>query len=158
MSSFGVAEQEGDMFNCILIPIDIAEPKLAKAALDKATTIGRLSKARLMLLYVRSLVPMTYMEFAPPDFDQIEESRVRELLGHMAANLDYPQERISTSVRLGSVYAEVLAAASDIKVDLIVIGSQRPTMASYLIGSNAKTIVRHAMCSVLVVREGVATA
>ncbi len=140
------------MFQSILIPVDIAEPELAKAALDKAMALGRLNNAKLMLVYVRSLVPMTYMEFAPPDFDQLEESKAREILNSMAARLDYKQDRISTSVRLGSVYAEVLALASEIKADLIVVGSQRPTMATYLIGSNAKTIVRHAMCSVLVVR------
>jgi nucleotide-binding universal stress UspA family protein len=33
-----------------------------------------------------------------------------------------------------------------------VIGSHRPSMAIYLIGSNAARIVRHAKCSVLVVR------
>ena len=37
--------------------------------------------------------------------------------------------------------------------DLIVVGSHRPAMATYLLGSNASTIVRHAPCSVLVVRE-----
>ena len=31
-------------------------------------------------------------------------------------------------------------------------GSHRPVMSDYLLGSNAKTIVRHALCSVLVVR------
>ena len=36
--------------------------------------------------------------------------------------------------------------------DLVVVGSHRPTMATYLLGSNASTIVRHAKCSVLVVR------
>jgi nucleotide-binding universal stress UspA family protein len=34
-----------------------------------------------------------------------------------------------------------------------VVGSHRPTMATYLLGSNAKTIVRHAKCSVLIVRK-----
>jgi nucleotide-binding universal stress UspA family protein len=35
----------------------------------------------------------------------------------------------------------------------VVIGSHRPTMATFLLGSNASTIVRHARCSVLVVRD-----
>ena len=46
-----------------------------------------------------------------------------------------------------------LAEAEDWGADLIVVGSHRPTMATYLLGSNAKTIVRHAKCSVLVVRR-----
>ena len=36
--------------------------------------------------------------------------------------------------------------------DLIIIGSHRPAMSTYLLGSNATTVVRHAGCSVLVVR------
>ena len=55
-------------------------------------------------------------------------------------------------VRLGSVYNEVLDEAEKTGADLVVIGSHRPTMATYLLGSNASTIVRHAKCSVLVVR------
>jgi nucleotide-binding universal stress UspA family protein len=39
-----------------------------------------------------------------------------------------------------------------VKADLIVIGSHHPNWSTYLIGSNATKIVRHALCSVLVVR------
>ena len=53
---------------------------------------------------------------------------------------------------MGSVYNEVLAEAESVKADLIVIGSHRPAMSTYLLGSNATTIVRHAPCSVMVVR------
>ncbi len=38
------------------------------------------------------------------------------------------------------------------KADLIVVGSHRPNWSTYLIGSNAANIVRHAQCSVLVMR------
>ena len=63
-----------------------------------------------------------------------------------------PQERVSKVVTMGSVYHDVLAEADRLKADLIVVGSHRPSMATYLLGSNAATIVRHARCSVLVVR------
>ena len=53
---------------------------------------------------------------------------------------------------MGGVYHDVLQEAEKIGADLIVVGSHRPTMATYLIGSNAAAIVRHAKCSVLVVR------
>jgi nucleotide-binding universal stress UspA family protein len=63
-----------------------------------------------------------------------------------------PRERISSVVRLGSVYHEVLDEADKAAADLIVIGSHRPSMSTYLLGSNATTVVRHAKVSVLVVR------
>jgi nucleotide-binding universal stress UspA family protein len=53
---------------------------------------------------------------------------------------------------MGSVYDDVLQEAEKSAADLIVVGSHRPSMATYLIGSNAVRIVRHAKCSVLVVR------
>jgi nucleotide-binding universal stress UspA family protein len=53
---------------------------------------------------------------------------------------------------MGAVYNEVLSEAEKQSCDLIVVGSHHPSMSTYLLGSNAATIVRHAPCSVLVVR------
>ena len=61
-------------------------------------------------------------------------------------------ERLSVAVASGGVYHELLREATEWGADLIVVGSHRPVMSDYLLGSNAKTIVRHAQCSVLVVR------
>ena len=58
-------------------------------------------------------------------------------------------EGFALAEKLGANVVE--SSAGD--VDLIVVGSHRPVMSDYLLGSNAKTIVRHAQCSVLVVRE-----
>ena len=55
--------------------------------------------------------------------------------------------------KAGGIYHELLQEASEWDADLVVVGSHRPVMSDYLLGSNAKTIVRHAQCSVLVVRE-----
>ena len=52
-----------------------------------------------------------------------------------------------------SIYAEILGVAEKAEVDLVVIGSHRPAMKDYLLGTNAARVVRHARCSVLVARE-----
>ena len=52
-----------------------------------------------------------------------------------------------------SIYAEILAVAEEAEADLIVVGSHRPAMKDYLLGTNAARVVRHARCSVLVARE-----
>ncbi|WP_179655998.1 universal stress protein, partial [Salmonella enterica] len=36
--------------------------------------------------------------------------------------------------------------------DMVIIASHRPDITTYLLGSNAAAVVRHAECSVLVVR------
>jgi len=88
----------------------------------------------------------------PPAFDQEQQDEAEKKLAKLAASIKLPSEQVSAVVRLGSVYNEVLDEAEKTGADLVVIGSHRPSMATYLLGSNAATIVRHAKCSVLVVR------
>jgi nucleotide-binding universal stress UspA family protein len=92
------------------------------------------------------------MEFVPPQFEEGQQEEAEARLAEIAAGVPLPSERVSAVVRMGSVYNEVLEEADKTGADLIVVGSHRPTMATYLLGSNASTIVRHAKCSVLVVR------
>ena len=51
-----------------------------------------------------------------------------------------------------SIYAEILGAAEEAQADLVIVGSHRPAMKDYLLGTNAARVVRHARCSVLVAR------
>jgi universal stress protein A len=56
-------------------------------------------------------------------------------------------------VRVGSPAGEIVAAASELKVDLICIGTHgRGGIAHFLLGSVAEKIVRHAPCPVLTIR------
>jgi nucleotide-binding universal stress UspA family protein len=140
------------MFKTILVPVDLGEVEAAQPAIDKAVELATTSGGSLRLIYVRAIVPVTYMEFMPPAFDEDQQGEAEKRLAELAAKVTLPAERVSAVVRLGSVYNEVLDEAEQTGTDLVVIGSHRPTMATYLLGSNAATIVRHAKCSVLVVR------
>jgi nucleotide-binding universal stress UspA family protein len=140
------------MFKTILVPVDLGEIETARPALDKAVELAASADGEVRLIYVRAIVPVTYMEFMPPAFDQEQQGEADNKLAKIAAGVKLPAERVSAVVRLGSVYGEVLDEAEKTGADLIVIGSHRPSMATYLLGSNAATIVRHAKCSVLVVR------
>src|ERR671916_856524 len=131
------------MFKTILVPVDLGEVEAAKPAIDKAVELAGISGGSLRLIYVRAIVPVTYMEFMPPAFDEEQQGESETRLATLAASVDLPAERVSAVVRLGSVYAEVLDEAEKTGSDLIVVGSHRPTMATYLLGSNASTIVRH---------------
>ena len=140
------------MFKTILVPVDLGEVEAAQPAIDKAVELAKASGGSLRLIYVRAIVPVTYMDFMPPAFDEEQQGEAEKRLAELAAKVTLPAERVSAVVRLGSVYNEVLDEAEKTGADLVVIGSHRPTMATYLLGSNASTIVRHAKCSVLVVR------
>lgn len=140
------------MYKTILVPVDLAEPKACEEALARAAALADAGDGAVRLIYVRPLTPVTYMEYVPPSFEADQNRETEEKLSQIAASVPLPTERVSAVVRLGSVYHEVLDEAETCGADLVVIGSHRPTMATYLLGSNATTIVRHARCSVLVVR------
>jgi nucleotide-binding universal stress UspA family protein len=140
------------MFRKILIPIDLSELAVAKPALSAAVELALHAQGAMRLVTVETLLPASFMEYVPPEFDKSQEERAIRALAEISASLSVPKERISHKVRFGGIYVEILAEADDWGADLIVIGSHRPSMATYLIGSNAKTIVRHAKCSVLVIR------
>jgi nucleotide-binding universal stress UspA family protein len=140
------------MYKSILVPVDLAEDELAAPAIAAAESFATASDGTIRLVYVRSLVPITYMEFVPADFDAGQQNEAEAKLAEIAAKVKLPAERVSAKVLVGSVHGEVLAEADASGADLIVIGSHEPGMLAYVIGSNASTIVRRAKCSVLVVR------
>ena len=141
------------MFKTIRVPVDLAEVDIAKPAIDKAIALADWSGASLRLINVQPLLPATYMDYVPSDFDEQQKEWAEKAMKELAGKVPLPAGRVSTVVRVGGVYPEILAESEDWGADLIVIGSHRPAMSTYLLGSNAKTVVRHAKCSVLVVRE-----
>jgi nucleotide-binding universal stress UspA family protein len=144
--------EENTMYKSILVPVDLAEAELADPAIAAAESFATASDGTIRLVYVRSLVPITYMEFVPADFDAGQQAEAEAKLAEIAAKVKLPAERVSAKVLVGSVHGEVLAEADASGADLIVIASHEPGMLAYVIGSNASTIVRRAKCSVLVVR------
>ena len=55
-------------------------------------------------------------------------------------------------MRHGTPGSGILDAAEDLGIDLIVIGSHKPDLTDYFLGSTAARVVRHAQCPVLVMR------
>jgi nucleotide-binding universal stress UspA family protein len=102
---------------------------------------------------VQPLVPVSLLGYLPPSFDEEFLKEAAKKLGEIAGKVSFPSDSLSTNLRYGAVYPEVLAEAEDWGADLIIVGSHRPGMATYLLGSSAAAIVRHAKCSVLVVRQ-----
>jgi nucleotide-binding universal stress UspA family protein len=61
--------------------------------------------------------------------------------------------RVSSVVRQGGIYNEILEEAKGFAADLIVMSSHRVGVRTYFLGSVAGHVVRYATCSVLVVRR-----
>ncbi|MBV8104514.1 MAG: universal stress protein [Hyphomicrobiales bacterium] len=141
------------MYKRIVLAVDLAETSTGPKGLEQALELAKLGRGALRLVNVQPVVPATFMEYVPVDFDMEQAKRAQEALDAIVAGIDLPAERKSATSRAGGIYHELLQEAADWNADLIVVGSHRPVMSDYLLGSNAKTIVRHAQCSVLVVRE-----
>ncbi len=141
------------MFHRIVLAVDLADSTITPKGLEQAIELAVHSGGELRLVNVQPLLPATFMEYVPADFDDEQERRAHIALKEVAAKISLPKERVSTVVLSGGVYHELLREATEWGADLVVVGSHRPVMSDYLLGSNAKTIVRHAQCSVLVVRE-----
>jgi universal stress protein F len=140
------------MYRRILLAVDLADEAETPKGLPEALELAQWTEGALRLVNVQPLLPATFMEYVPADFDVEQERRAHDALNALAAKIALPAERLSVAVASGGVYHELLREATEWGADLIVVGSHRPVMSDYLLGSNAKTIVRHAQCSVLVVR------
>ncbi len=141
------------MFQKILVPIDPAEPKFASEALAKAAQIARDYGAKIHLLAVCPEVQSFVASQLPEGFQEREMKETANVLQQVGNDLDVPAGAVDVTVRVGSVYHEVIEEAEKASCDLILMTSHKPGLSTYFIGSNAAHIVRHAPCSVMVLRD-----
>ena len=106
-------------------------------------------ECRYVLLNVIEEMPVWVASSFPAGIlDESQQSSHKELSRLAeAANIN-----ASIDVRLGHSYRTILTVADEIEADLIVIASHRPGLEDYFLGSVAAKVVRHAKCSVLVMR------
>ena len=140
------------MFKKILVPVDLAEPELAKPAIDAAIEMARASQGSLRIVNVLPMTPVMLAEYVPPDFDLQQRKSAEDGLKKLVEESGLDASRVSGTVRQGGIYHEVIEEAKAVDADLIVMTSHRPDMRSYFLGSNAGHVVRYASCSVLVLR------
>jgi nucleotide-binding universal stress UspA family protein len=141
------------MFRSIIVPVDLGEVDLSRPAIATAVAMAKQSGGRVTLVNVVPIMPVMMLDTVPVSYETEVAEKAQVSLGDLASTIDLPRERVSAVVRIGGVYHEVLDVAAKEGADLVLVGSHRPAMATYLLGSNATAIVRHANCSVLVLRN-----
>jgi nucleotide-binding universal stress UspA family protein len=141
------------MFKKILVPVDLAEPDIAKPAIDKAVELAHASQGSIRIVNVLPMTPVMLAEYVPPDFDAQQRKQAEDSLKTLVEESGLDASRVSGTVRQGGIYHEVIEEAKAVGADLIVMTSHRPDMRSYFLGSNAGHVVRYASCSVLVLRN-----
>src|SRR5258708_24167768 len=140
----------------ILVPVDLTDPELAKPALATAVLMVAQSGGTVRLINIMRLTPVMLAEYVPPDFEAQQRKSAEEALAIVAKETGIDAARVSSVVRQGGVYQEILEEANAMKADLIVMTSHRPhrpAARTYFPGSHAGHLVRYAKLSVLVVRQ-----
>ncbi len=141
------------MFKKILVPVDPNEIEFAKPAVVAAAGLAAQGDGEVLLVGVLPVMNGYVSEFLPADFEVGFEKETMARIHTIGLEAGLKEGRFSVKLRTGSVYHEVIDESKESGVDVIVVTSHRPQMSTYLLGSNAAKIVRHATCSVLVLRS-----
>jgi nucleotide-binding universal stress UspA family protein len=137
----------------ILVPVDFS--KRSRAALTYAVRLARDVDASLVVLHVLDRL-LASGRFESSRLRQLKSSsrkEAEEQLQELRSELIESGVRTRLFLRYGPAADVIVAFALKVKADLIIVGSEgRIGLSRMLIGSVAERVVRHASCSVLVVR------
>jgi len=138
----------------ILTATDFTAP--SERAVQVATELATTFNASLTIVHVFEYPRGLYTNTALYSGDLLEpvleeaESKLSEMIGSISKQIPEASARI----RQGNPYEEILAAAIESKVDLIVMGTHgRTGLARAVLGSVAEKVVRLSPVPVLTVRQ-----
>lgn len=151
-------------FKQILLPLDLSHASSWKRALPVAINLANLHNAQLNIVTVirDSVSGVDWQQSArgvagagggePLDLNAVMR-QASDLLDALE-NDHIPSEiRVRHIVVHGVIYKEILRVAKQVHADMIVMASNRPSLQEYLLGPNAERVIRHAECSVTVIRD-----
>lgn len=137
-------------FQSVLLPVEMVSPeaveKEMKIALDLIADDGVINIMFVDDVSVHHSMAASMTYGYENKFDA--HTFLTEIIEHWVPE----QNRGKTIVRHGVIYDEIVAQARKSEVEAIIMASAKPKFRSYFLGSNASKVVRHASCSVVVVR------
>jgi len=141
------------MFKDVLLAIDLNDDGSWAKALPVALNFVGASGGTLHVMTVVPDFGMSIVgQFFPKGYEkEVGEKVLFTLKEFVKTNI--PEDiAIQHIVGEGTVYEVILKMADKIHADMIVVSSGRDDLKDFLLGPNAARIVRHAKCSVTVVR------
>jgi universal stress protein F len=136
------------MFKTILVPIEIGHADKVNSIINVAAKNGY-EDARIILLNVIEEIPRWAAVGLPANLQKKSLQNSQQELANISSACSVKTE---VEVRAGHPYQTILEVSEENSVELIVIASHKPGFQDYLLGSTAAKVVRHANCSVLVIR------
>ena len=140
----------------ILVTHDISDSELTQRVISHVEAEAKIDDAEVHFLTVIPSLPyyaslgLAYSAELPAMDDLKAEAKSQ--LEEIIKKFKLPTDRVHVHVEEGSPKDRILELAKKIPAHMIIIASHRPDITTYLLGSNAAAVVRHAECSVLVVR------
>ncbi|MEM7074591.1 MAG: universal stress protein [Pseudomonadota bacterium] len=135
------------MYKKILVPVAL-DHGLSPKTLTIARTLGGVD-GHIVALHVheepehsvRAYVDETLMK---KSFERANETLHEKIDGH---------DGVQAEIVQGHTYRSIIDYAQTHGIDCIVMGSHKPGIGDYLLGSTAARVVRHAPCAVHVYRS-----
>ena len=136
------------MYKTLIVPVDVSNADKAGAMLDAARRLGG-DGSKIVLLNIQEEIPNYIAVQMPGEFEERAKANAIEELEKIAQSTDLDAE---IEVRKGHPSQGILQLADEKKADAIILASHRPSLEDYLLGSTAARVVRHAKCTVVVLR------
>jgi len=142
------------MFKSILLPLDMGDEAESKQLFASAADMARTMGAKLNVLTVVPSFSMPMVaSFFPADYEKKMMAEGKGALADFVAGQAGSEIVEKQVVGHGSVYKEIVAAAATVGADAIVLGPGSAESGDYLLGHNAARVMRHAPCSVILLRS-----
>jgi nucleotide-binding universal stress UspA family protein len=143
------------MKSSVLCAVDVSNGDDDIGTIQAAARLAKLDDAQLDVISVVPDYGISQVgSFFNKDHHDTMIAEAKEALNAVVTKaLDAEQnQKIRHIIATGRAYEEVLKLAKKTDANLIVVGAHDSDLADYLLGPNAARVVRHARCSVYVVR------
>lgn len=142
------------MFSDLFIFVDVEMPNTWQDALPLAVQLANDYDATVNLLSVVPDFGMAVVEqFFPEGTDHELNKKVLEILEDFIAEQVPAHIRTRPIVAEGSVRECILRMSKEVNADLILMPPTRAGDSHYDLGATAAHVVRHAHCSVMILRD-----
>ena len=136
------------MYKSILIPVDLANVTKVNSLIDHVSVYNSSNSKIILLNVVEDIPSWAAVELPRGILDKSVQSSLEKLKALAISS----SIELEAEVRVGRPYQTILEVAEEKSAELIIVASHQPELQNYFLGSTAAKVVRHATCSVLVVR------
>ncbi len=143
------------MIGPVLCAVDVSNGDEDVNVIQKAAQLAALDDAQLDVIAVIPDYGMSQVGafFSKDHHEKMVTEAQKHLSDLVTKALSAEQnEKVRHVIATGRAYEEILGLAQKTDASLVVVGAHKADLADYLLGPNAARIVRHAKCSVYVVR------